>query len=439
MTAGDVSPFDSLLANALTEITGRHPEYFSHRTLDVPSFDVLQKEYGGYPLFSACSRNEIIAVVSAGLTYFGEHGVPVRSNVAQTDQISSMLLRSIFDARSAERGDLPLKATPSGELTFAEVLCGRYSLERTPSGVCYVLAKGSGNPLLIVSAIGLPSKLWLRLLNDPSLDRRCLIVQDPGGLLFEGGVPHSASLWQDVQSIRDVLLTEGMSKVDVLAWCSGARVAVELARAMPERVASLMLVAPTFHGSAEVEKYASPFEDTLPNIHKMLIQDPPRGRSFLQSMAQSAPMWDLSALKYEPEKCVKAVLSLPPHAFAKDLTVPFSAVEDFKNYMKRADTDKSYDVGGALAGIRCSITLVTGTHDGLTNTHAARDLLARHAKDVAHITILGAGHHIHLLQYGYFKYILDCALAHITPLKTFRLRISRLAQPTTVLSPAQFA
>jgi pimeloyl-ACP methyl ester carboxylesterase len=189
----------------------------------------------------------------------------------------------------------------------------------------------------------------------------------------------------------------------------------------------MTLVAPTFHGSDEVASYVSPFEDTLPNIRKMLAQDPERGRLFLQSVVQAAPSWDLSALKHEPEKCVKAVLSLPPQEFARELAIPLCTVQDFTNYMERAAIDKPYDISSALAEVRCPITLITGTHDAVTNTLAARDLLARCAKNVTHVTVLGAGHHIHLLQYGYFRYALDCALERITPVKTLRLYVEQLA------------
>jgi pimeloyl-ACP methyl ester carboxylesterase len=416
-----------LLQSALAEIRERHPSYFAYRTLDVPSFEALAREYGKHPLLAAYADGALVEAVRAGLEYFADHDVPVRRDCNRTDQISSLLIRSALDAYAASRGQIPLQAMPARHLTTADVLCGRYSLERTGRNVCYVLAKGRGNPLVVISAIGLPLNLWLRLLDDRDLDRRCLIVQGHDGLLVEGGMPQPSSLWRDAEDIREVLLTECSSSVDILAWCSGARTAVEIARTMPEQVASLTLVAPTFHGATEVAKYASPFEDTLPNVRNMLQQDPQRGQLFLQSIVQPAPSLDLSALKYDTEKCVRAVLGLPPQNFVRELALPLATPGDFENYMQRATVDKPYNVGSALAEIRCPITLITGTHDTVTNTHAARDLLSRYARKVTHVTVLGAGHHIHLLQYGYFKYVLNCALAGIGPAGTLRLQVDQLA------------
>lgn len=427
MTPAGSELFEGLLRDALTEITGRHPEYFSQRTLEVPPLERLTQEFGRHPLLADVPADEIAGAVCAGLKYFAQHGVPVRRDCERTDQISSLLIRSALDAHAAARGRIPLTVSQPRELATADVLCGRYRLEKTPKGAPYVLARGGTHALLVITAIGLPLRLWLCLLDDRDLDRRCLIVQGGNGLLVEGGMPQPSSAWRDADDIKEAVYNERLRKLDILAWCSGARTAVEIARTLPQHVASMTLLAPTFHGSEAVAKYASAFEDTLPNVHKMLSQDPERGRLFLQSVVQSAPSWDLSALKHEPEKCVKAVLSLPPHAFARDLALPLSTVQDFTNYMERAAVDKPYDVSSALAEVRCPITLITGTHDAVTNTHAARDLLARCAKNVTHVTVLGAGHHIHLLQYGYFKYVLSCALEHVAPMKSLRLHVEQLA------------
>jgi pimeloyl-ACP methyl ester carboxylesterase len=419
---GGEDSFDGLLQSALTEIRERHPQYFAHRTLDVPSFEVLAQEYSQHPLLAEYADAEIVDAVRAGVKYFAAQNVPVRQDCERTDQISNLLIRSTLDAFVASRGHIPLRIRAAGRLMTADVLCGRYSLERTAHDVCYVLAKGAGKPLLVISAIGLPLNLWLRLLNDRDLDRRCLVVQGHDGLLVEGGMPQPSSLWLDAEDITEVLLTERLRSVDILAWCSGARTAVEVARSLPEEVANLILVAPTFHGATEVAKYASPFEDTLPHVRNLLQQDPSRGQLFLQSIVQPSSL-DLAALRYDTEKCVRTVLGLPPQSFARELAVPLAAARDFENYMQRATVDKPYDVGRALAQIRCPITLITGTRDTVTNTDAARDLLFRYARNLTRVTVLGAGHHIHLLQYGYFKCVLDCAFTGDKPPRTLRLEV----------------
>jgi pimeloyl-ACP methyl ester carboxylesterase len=427
MTSAGRELFEGLLRSALAEVTGRHPDYFSHRTLDVQPLERLAQEYARHPLLADVGVDEIIEVVCAGLKYYAEQGVPVRRDCERTDQISSLLIRSALDAHAAARRRIALTAAPTGALATADVLCGLYQLEKTHKGARYVVGRGTDRTLVLISAIGLPLKLWLRLLDDRDLGRRCMVVQGREGLLIEGGMPQPSSLWRDADDINDAVRNEGLRQLDILAWCSGARTAVEIARTLPQHVASLTLVAPTFHGCEAVAKYVSPFEDTLPNVHSMLRQDPERGRMFLHSVVQAAPSWDLAALKHEPEKCVKTVLSLPPQAFARELALPLGTVQDFTNYMERAAIDRSYDIGSALAEVRCPITLITGTHDAVTNTLAARDLLARCASDVTHATVLGAGHHIHLLQYGYFRYVLDCALQRTAPMRTLRLHVEHLA------------
>ena len=94
--------------------------------------------------------------------------------------------------------------------------------------------------------------------------------------------------------------------------------------------------------------------------------------------------------------------------------------------MDRAASDGAYPIKQALAEVLCPVVMLTGTHDAVVNTRAARDILASHGKNVLQVVSLGAGHHVHLLQYSYFRYVLDCFLSRVEPKRTMRLHVERL-------------
>jgi pimeloyl-ACP methyl ester carboxylesterase len=196
---------------------------------------------------------------------------------------------------------------------------------------------------------------------------------------------------------------------------------------MSERVSSLTLVSPTFHGAVDPETYPSPFEDSLPAVYHLLDLDPARGHYMLRCLTQVTLATNLDSYREDSERRAGAVLRLPPREFAKDLFLPLSTVENFTNYMHRISADESYNLREAIGDIRCPILLLTGTHDAAINTKASRDILEEFGRDVIHATVLGAGHHIHLLQYSYFKYALECFLLHDSIERTARLKIDRLA------------
>lgn len=418
--------FEKLVDAAVKEISGRYPEYFAHYKVDVPSVDALVRAYRSVDVFCSYSDGAMREAVEAGLRQLTLCGIPLRLNCSSTDSISGLLLASMLDAYAAARGDLTLGLSQASK-GIAELLFGRYVLERTEQKVCYAFQNGTARPLLVVSSTGIPVRVWSYLLNDHSQGRRYLLVQSRAGPLVEGGLLQESSLWEDVEDITNVLLEAAIGEFDILSWCNGARVALELARAMPERVRSLVLLSPTFYGSVDPAKYPSPYEQSLPKIHSLLKQNSAKGELILRCLSQVTPSGKLTTFQDDAAGRVEAVLKLPPHSFVEDLFLPLSTFRNFENYMARITSDASYRMDAAVADIRCPILLLVGTHDAAVNIAAARDVLKSNGRDVQQVTVFGAGHHMHLLQYPYLGYVLKRFLAGRHLVETGRVRVARLA------------
>jgi len=416
--------FSKLIAAATAEITGRYPEYFSYFGVEVQPIDGLAANCQSLPAFRQFCAAELELALVRGIQVLDDLHVPVHLTGAEPDEISMILLQSILDAYAAVRGSIALSPPPSQTGTSAELANCPYAIQETRSGARYFLSSGEGRPLLIISATGAPLRIWSTFLNDPDLRRPRLMIQSRAGSFLDGGTPHESSLSQDVADIQEALRTNEMDRVDIVAWCNGSRAAIDLARKEPGRVASLMLVSPTFHGAMDADNYPSPFEDQLVSAYEIVSNDEDVGRSLINGLAESG----MTELPRNPHKRVSSVLRLPPHAFTKDLLIPLSSIEYFKNYIARVLGDETYDVRTALQEVRCPILLVTGTHDTAVNTQLSRDLLSAHGRNVLQVTLSGAGHHIHLLQYGYFKHLLDHWTAGSTPVRTARMNVERLVR-----------
>jgi pimeloyl-ACP methyl ester carboxylesterase len=332
-----------------------------------------------------------------------------------------------MDALLASMGGIALKPLRIQASPVRELLHNQLSLRATPGGTSYALKSGRGTVLLIISTTGVSISIWSNLLCDGALSRPCLLVQSHCGPLFDGGTCHRSTLWNDVAAIKDVLTTEAPNDIDILAWCDGARVAIELARSIPERIASLTLLSPTFHGAVDSKLYPSPFEDNLNELRKLLSGDPGKDRFLLETIAKSVT-GEPGSRSGDPRRRQNAVLRRPPHAYAHELLMPLSTVEYFRNYVDRLTSDESYDVRSALAAIQRPILLLTGTDDAVVNTTAARDVLRENGRNVSHVTIRGAGHHTQVLQYSYFRYVFDCFMASALPRATARLEVEKLSQ-----------
>lgn len=422
----DVEMFEEFILEAVNEISGRHTDYLSQYGVTVSDMDAAVRGCCSELTFNGDLRGSLTEALAKGLKYLEHKAIPVHIGGSPTDRISILLTRAILDAYLAANDEVGLRPSPEHKSGATDPLLGTYSLEKSAEGVCYALRKGSGRPILIIPSIGVPLSVWSQLLQDRSIDGRPLLVESRTGPLLEGGAPYEASMWDDLPRIGEVLQREEIFDACLISWCDGTRLAVELARTMPERVASLLLVAPSFHGQVDAKWYPSPFEDNLAGICKMMGRDANRDHMFLQSVTRD-PVGDPVQRQNDPETRADVLLRMPPIAHRREILMPLSSVEYFRNYVRRLSIDESYDIQTAISEIRRPILLLTGTHDAAVNTRATRDVLKRRGQNVTHATIFGAGHHIPLMQYSYFRYVLQSLIANKPVARTARLSIERLA------------
>jgi pimeloyl-ACP methyl ester carboxylesterase len=347
-------------------------------------------------------------------TFLERHpvGPPEAGGAVDQPGMARMLADSDTDARAAEAGTVPLRPAP--RRPFAEALAADYD-RRSANGVAYMLRRQGARWLVLVNAVGVPLALWSRLLADPDHDYRVLVVEPPGSSLTDGGMTSAAGLDVEVERIEQVLTAEGVGRLGVVGWCSGGRVAVELAARLGERVDALVLASTSLRGAGPSDTRPTQFEEDVAAVFASVGASPGSAGFLSKMLVKSqgiAPAVDQDALLFR----------LPDRDHAPLLTAPFASADALLNYARRMAADREHATAEALSRVASPILAIGGTHDHIVDNAHTLSVLRAHARRVDAAEVSGAGHYTHDLQYPYFRMLLDDAMAGLPPTPAARVR-----------------
>ena len=232
-----------------TKLRAASSSYFSRFGLVLPPLRKLVRRYLQHPLLASSSETAMEAAFSSAIEHFRACGVDVTGQEidGEDDPVAALLWDSIADAYAASLGRL--KLFPAAKAPDGDVARG-YEERRAANGVRYLVRCAGARPLLLINACGMSLSLWSRLATDQSAPWRLIVPESPCTDLLQGGMRTADDVSADVGAIVAALDDAAIDRTDLLAWCSGARIAVEFAARFPERVRSLILVAPTLRGAA---------------------------------------------------------------------------------------------------------------------------------------------------------------------------------------------
>lgn len=121
-----------------------------------------------------------------------------------------------------------------------------YAEVQTAAGRCLVRNRGQ-RTVLLISALGIPLSIWSSFLLDGH-DYRIVVPEMLCSDLFLGGMRSVQSAREHAQHIDALLRAAGIGAFDVIAWCNGGRIAIELAALAKDRIGKLIFLSPTFRG-----------------------------------------------------------------------------------------------------------------------------------------------------------------------------------------------
>jgi len=414
--------FEELLTGVASEITLRVPGHWARH--GVPALDIegAAHRYAGREPFRAYAQSELERAFGAGIEQLRGCGVRFSEPTSSADGVSTLLADSIVDAFAASRGDLDVMPCPAVQRTGPI----QYESCRSARGIRYARAGQGPRDLLLVNACGMPLSLWSALLNDETFPARILVVETKSVSLEHGGMREAGDIERDADAIESVLDDAGVEQAALVAWCSGGRLALEVAARLPEKVASLTLVSPTMRGIAQLPPCGTAFEDDLNRIFEAVASQPVLAPHLAVALRERVSSASWTGARGEAGTSWATLFSLPAQQHMASLVAPMVQPEFLVNYGERVLRDQRHAVHTCLERVRAPLLLVTGDHDDRVDNDFTREALRKFGPPFLAATISGAGHYVYDLQYSQFRAALVAFLDGREPQRSARMGVGRV-------------
>jgi pimeloyl-ACP methyl ester carboxylesterase len=248
--------------------------------------------------------------------------------------------------------------------------------------------------------------------------------------LFRGGLQQHVDIRTESADCASILDAESLAEVDVLAWCNGARVAIDLANCRAHQISSLVLLGPMLKGIRAVSARPSTFERDLQPLLDAVSKDSALAPFLSRTILQQSTSPDWARWKNAPMARAQALFSLPAKDHAFGVMAPLADPQSFINIARRVASDESYPMDDALGKLKTRTMIIMGSDDNIVSnelvTLAMKTICDRAILKVA---LRGSGHYIHDLQYHYFRWLLTEFLGkRRSPSVTARVSVEELGR-----------
>jgi pimeloyl-ACP methyl ester carboxylesterase len=261
---------------------------------------------------------------------------------------------------------------------------------------------GTGpDALLIVNAFGLSLDFW-QVLAGSLQDRFTLFALDKRDAADDetciSRTYYSADNYADdyVADVAEVLRSAGIDRCHVVSWCSGAKLAIELADAIPGSIRSLSLIAPSFAGIESPQGCDSAYEKNLHTMCRIVRQMPKSAGNMASSMTaiMHKSSNDLDRFHRNAKDAVD-VFELPDAHHLPLLYRPFSSAQNMVAFSQQLMHFRAHDITPRLGKqtLQVPVMLVTGRTDTTTSASRAKDICGR-LPHIVGFEIEGSSHYL---------------------------------------------
>ena len=341
----------------------------------------------------------ILPLVLAGIDRLRDRGLSVATG--GDDPVGQVLAAALVDAAMASLGLLDLLPEPRDPRPLEDVIREEFDVVTLPSGQRAIAARRPGRSLVVIGALGVPVSTWGALLKDHNGPFRPIFVETRCGDLFGGGMASEAPLTAHADDVVAGLDALRIGRFDLLGWCNGGRIAIEVARRVPDRAASVVLLAATLrHGAGPLTRTCA-YEDNLEKAFARIRARPAFAGPVAQTLGEffNTKAWTTLS---DPIARGNAFLGRPRADLGQDLGRPMATGPFLLAYAARTAADEGFDITDAIAGLHCPLAVLVGESDAIvSNAHTLAT-----AGPVPAAAIRGAGHSVPDLQYRYLRHLL---------------------------------
>ncbi|MGF6853654.1 alpha/beta fold hydrolase [Paraburkholderia sp. CI3] len=446
------TPLEALsdgVADSIFEVRRRVDDYFEHEPLVLPANDIGRVELVTAESVAAWLASDDASTRAAGIhvlrgespftwrefaeTVARAAGIPAREadSVSRTNAVQTLIEQSLRhvgawlglsdDAQLAREDDraIDVHRLSSSTLDWCSLVTERvtarlashrqrtaprfsslasFQRRSTRAGDTYLRAGNDGPALLLVNAFGLSHDVWHDFA-DALIDRFNVFAIDDEPGREESSLTRTYYAAPDalprfIHAVADMLAEEGYTTCHVASWCGGAKYAIELARTLPDSIASLSLFAPSFAGAEGYAGSDSIYETNLHTMCKLVDRMPQAAQSMAKSMITLLDKQEKRTSNQSGDTNA-SVFELADHATRHWLHAPFLSASNMVEYSRQLLNFRAHRIEGLRKGeLRdLPVMLVTGQNDTMTCSTRARAICLDLCRPL-HFELRHASHHL---------------------------------------------
>ena len=317
------------------------------------------------------------------------------------------------DARSLmEKYYTRFKAEDSRAELFVSPLEGfENKTIQTSDGILSYYVGGNGSvPILIINAYGQSLHFWTELFNLMRDDYRIYLWEIRGTSVVAGGMQGNFTVNDHVADALKILEAEDLEGCNVIGWCTGGKIALELASRAPGRVGRLICLTPSFKGTAG-ESMDTNYEKSMEPICRAVDRNPAQARLVQEFMGSFFAGADTSDDKRGGGlgQNVRNVLGMVNRNVRPLLVAPFVAESSIVHYSRQLLQFWAHDISALYDLVDAPIMVLSGERDDIADPRLAQKVVGKFANSVG-FQVIGGSHYIHKEHSRSVKRMLDAFL-----------------------------
>jgi pimeloyl-ACP methyl ester carboxylesterase len=265
-----------------------------------------------------------------------------------------------------------------GELSPA--LATRLAHSANGETLPYFVAGSAGPHVVCINAIEQDLLIFGQLIAVLSARHRVVAWRLRSG---SGGSGPVATVRDHVSDFRQILNAERIGDCSLVAWCSGAKIALESARAFPE-VSSVVVTNGTFKTIPGLERAETDFEQSLFELCSAVVKEHDLAPLVMDSIRT---LLGGGVTRFAQRQATTTDLRL-----AALIVEPFQSPQTTLRYAEQVVSYMSSDISATLRVVRQPVLIVAGQHDQVSSPAMAAEVAGRLARG-SFLEVPGGSHY----------------------------------------------
>jgi thioester reductase-like protein/pimeloyl-ACP methyl ester carboxylesterase len=283
----------------------------------------------------------------------------------------------------------------------------RRSIETERGELVYYVGGQGSIPVVIINAYGQSLHFWTELFSLMRADYRIYLWEIRGTSVVAGGMQGCFSVEDHIRDALRLIDTEALQRCNLMGWCTGGKIALEVASRAPERIARVVCLTPSFKGTAG-ENLDTQYEKSMEPICHAVDRMPEQAKlvqEFMGSFFGGVDSKD-DTRGGDLGKNVTNVLSMVNRNVRPLLVAPFVAESSILNYARQLLEFWAHDISYLYDKVEVPIMVLSGERDEIADPKLAHKVIKKFPNSIG-FQIIGGSHYIHKDNSHSVKRMLD--------------------------------